>query len=442
MQVLNAWMNGELVGHWRVDRQSHSFQYAPSWLDSPHRRSLSLSLPISAALEIKGEAVKNYFDNLLPDNDKIRARLGKRFKAKSTDTFDLLRAIGRDCIGAVQLLPEDAAPGGWDRIEGESLSENELEELLHAVPSEAVSRFGDDEFFRISIAGAQEKTALLFWNGKWCRPHGATPTTHIIKLPLGLIGGSRRVDAGDSIHNEWLCARIVQSLGLPAAETSIARFGDQTVLAVERFDREWRNSDNDSDTWIARIPQEDFCQALGVPPDRKYEIDGGPGMRECIKLLQGSVDKDDPAFFLLTQLAFFLLAAPDGHAKNYSIYLHPGDLYEMTPLYDVLSMWPYYGDGNNQFKRRKAGPAMAIRSKNVHTLFHTIETRHWHALALKNGGLRVWEAMLKMVESAEEALADVEAQLPDDFPARTWEKISAGVKDEAQRFLAGAAAFR
>lgn len=433
-QVLNAWMNGELVGQWHVDRQSHSFRYAPSWLDSPRRRSLSLSLPISAAREIKGEAVRNYFDNLLPDNDKIRARLGKRFKAKSTDTFDLLRAIGRDCVGAVQLLPEGTEPEGWNRIQGEPLSEKELEELLYAVPSDTARGFDDDDSFRISIAGAQEKTALLFWKGRWCRPHGATPTTHIIKLPLGLIGGSRRVDAGDSVQNEWLCARIVQALGLPVADTSIARFGDQTVLAVERFDREWR----DNNTWIARIPQEDFCQALGVPPDKKYEADGGPGMRECIKLLHGSVDKDDGMFFLLTQLAFFLLAATDGHAKNYSIYLHPGDRYEMTPLYDILSMWPYYGDGNNQFKRRKAGLAMAIRSKNVHTLFHTIEARHWHALALKNGGPRIWEAMLHMVDSVEGALADVEAQLPDDFPARTWDRIAKGMKEEARRFRAGA----
>jgi serine/threonine-protein kinase HipA len=437
-QTLHAWMNGVLVGRWRVDRDSHSFEYASSWLESPRSRSLSLSLPISATPTIKGDAVRHYFDNLLPDNDRIRARLRKRFKAKSNDIFDLLYTIGRDCVGAVQLLPEDAEPRGWNRIEGTPLSAKELDEFLQTVPSDAASRFEDDDLFRISIAGAQEKTALLRWKGKWYLPHGATPTTHIIKLPLGLIGGSRRVDAGDSVYNEWLCAKIVAALGLPVAETSIAHVGDQTVLAVERFDREWR----DGGKWIARIPQEDFCQALGVPPDRKYEADGGPGMRECLRLLQGSVDSDDPAFFLLTQLAFFLLAATDGHAKNYSIYLHPGDRYEMTPLYDILSMWPYYGDANNQFKRRKAGLAMAIRSKNVHTLFHTIEARHWHALAMKNGGPGVWNAMLGLAGRVEAALADVKGQLPADFPVRTWDRIAAGMREEARRFLAGAEALR
>jgi len=432
MQILNAWMNGELVGTWSVDRNSHTFRYAPSWLESPHRRSLSLSLPISSSLEIKGAVVKHYFDNLLPDNDKIRSRLAQRFKLKSADTFDLLEAIGRDCVGAVQLLPDDATPDGWNRIECEPLSEKAITELLHAVPSSITpAEIHDDDLFRISIAGAQEKTALTRWKNKWCRPHGATPTTHIIKLPLGLIGGMKRVDAWDSVQNEWLCAKIVEALGLPVAPTSIARFGDQIVLAVERFDRQWM----DKKTWIARLPQEDFCQVLGLPPERKYEQHGGPGMLHCLQLLQGSQDKGDKTFFLLAQLAFFLLAAPDGHAKNFSIYLQRGDAYEMTPLYDILSMWPYFGDGNNQFKRRKAGLAMAIRSKNTHYLFHTIQTRHWHQLAMKNGGLAVWDAMLALVERVGEALIMVEKELPGDFPGHTWESISTGMMSEAKRFL-------
>lgn len=431
MQELSAWMNGELVGTWSVDRASHTFSYAPSWLESPYRRSLSLSLPISSSLEIRGEVVKNYFDNLLPDSEKIRARLGKRFKVKSKQTFDLLEAIGRDCVGAVQLLPHNETPDGWDRIECEALTEDEIVAILHAVPSENTAEMDDEDLFRISIAGAQEKTALTLCDNKWCRPHGATPTTHILKLPLGLIGGMKRVDAWDSVQNEWLCAKIVGALNLPVAPTSIARFGDQTILVVERFDREWM----DNGTWIARLPQEDFCQALGIGPEKKYEQDGGPGMQDCLQLLLGSRDKGDKAFFLLTQLAFFLLAATDGHAKNFSFHLRRGDEYEMTPLYDVLSMWPYFGDGNSQFKKRKAGLAMAIRSKNVHYHLHTIQARHWQQIAMKNGGQAVWEDMVALVESVDAALAEVERALPNDFPVKTWESISTGMKSEAKRFL-------
>ena len=138
-------------------------------------------------------------------------------------------------------------------------------------------------------------------------------------------------------------------------------------------------------------------------------------------------------------MAFFLLAATDGHAKNFSIRLYQGDVYDMTPLYDIISMWPYFGTGPNQFQLRKAGLAMAVRSKNKHYVFHTIHTRHWHQLAMKNGGIEVWNAMLEMVESLNEALGEVEALLPPDFPARTWEAISQGMRREAERFRSGLA---
>jgi len=110
----------------------------------------------------------------------------------------------------------------------------------------------------------------------------------------------------------------------------------------------------------------------------------------------------------------------------------------MTPLYDVISMWPYFGDGANQFQPRRAGLAMAIRSRNAHYVFQTIQARHWHGLAMKNGGIGLWNAMRELVASVEAALGEVEALLPPDFPARTWEAISQGMRGEAKRFLAGA----
>jgi serine/threonine-protein kinase HipA len=434
MKSLNAWMNGELVGTWRIDRQVHSFHYAKAWPASPHFRPLSLSMPLTASREVRGEVVRNYFDNLLPDNQNIRDRLLRRYRLASSEVFDLLEALGRDCVGAVQLLPEGQEPDDWRRISCQALDEDEVEALLQAVPSEAVAPLQDDELLRISIAGAQEKTALTWHQGKWCRPLGATPTTHIVKLPLGLIGGAmRRVDAGDSVHNEWLCSRILAALGLPVAPASVVSFGEHTVLAVERFDR----APMEGGRWIARLPQEDFCQALGIPPSRKYESHGGPGLEQCLALLNGSSDGGDKTYFLLAQLAFFLLAATDGHAKNFSLHLHAGGRYEMTPLYDVLSMWPYFGNGPNQFRARQAGPAMAIRSKNLHRHFHTLEARHWHRLAMKHGGGPAWTKMLALARRAGAALDRVREELPAGFPARTWERIEQGVRGESQRFLRG-----
>lgn len=438
--ALAIWMNGERVGTWRVDRGSHRLSYDPAWLQSPRQRSLSLSLPITASLEIRGPVVAHYFDNLLPDNDKIRERMARRHKTRSTEAFELLQAIGRDCVGAVQLLPEGNAPQGWDQIHGEPLNEQQVAQVLRATPSESVlGQAQDDELFRISLAGAQEKTALLFTpEGGWHRPLGATPTTHILKLPLGLVGGSRRVDLSDSLENEWLCAQILYQLDLPVAATEMWRFEDQKALAITRFDRSWQVGER-GQPWIARLPQEDFCQALGHPPSRKYEKDGGPGIADCLRLLAGSADATDRQTFALTQLAFWLMGATDGHAKNFSLFLQRGDTYISTPLYDVLSIFPYVGDGPHQFRWRKVGPAMALRSKNVHWHFHDIQARHWHGLALKSGGAPVWQAMQELVQRVVPALERIEGALPGDFPGRTWEAIAKGMRAQAAVFVAGLA---
>lgn len=439
MAALNAWMNGEWVGTWRVHRGTHSFTYTPTWLASEKSRPLSLSLPLTRTLEIKGEVVANYFDNLLPNNERIRERIGRRFKTKTLDAFALLEAIGRDCVGAVQLLPEGTTPNGWNRVECEPLTEAEVADALHAVPADPRTRPGDEApTFRISLAGAQEKTAFTLASGQWCRPLGATPSTHIFKLPLGVIANTSRVEMFDSVENEWVCAQIIEALGLPMAHTEMASFGDQRALIVERFDREWV----DDGKWIARLPQEDFCQALGQPPRLKYEEDGGPTLAAGLQLLSGSTDAPtDRLLFQLAQLAFWLMAAPDGHAKNFSIFLRQGNAYDMTPLYDVLSVWPYVGRGRGQIHLRDVRLAMAIRSKNTHYYLHTIQARHWHDLAMKNGGPDVWNAMQELAGSIDAALVEVEAKLPEDFPERVWAPIAQGMRSQAKKFLSEAAAF-
>jgi HipA-like protein len=149
-------------------------------------RPLSLSLPITPDRTVSGELVLNYFDKLLPDDERIRKRVATRFRTKSVEAFELLQAIGRDCVGAVQLLPPGAAPEGFDRIEWEPMTEEAIERHLRRVVS--ASGLGHDEDaddVRISIAGAQEKTALLRLDGQWCKPLGATPTTQALKWEAG-----------------------------------------------------------------------------------------------------------------------------------------------------------------------------------------------------------------------------------------------------------------
>jgi serine/threonine-protein kinase HipA len=450
--ALNVWMNGELVGVWFSTRSGNpAFAYEESWLRSPAARALSLSLPITAGREIRGPAVENYFDNLLPDNEQIRKRLRSRFKARSTEAFDLLSAIGRDCVGAVQLLPTNMSPDGWDRIESEPLTDDAVERILNGVTSDTplgMRDTDDDVDFRISIAGAQEKTALLKFGDIWRRPHGATPTTHILKLPLGLIGG-RLIDMSESVENEWLCAQIVRELGLTSAETEMAAFGKKKALVVKRFDRRWQGvaSAGEEDqagfnpktgTWIARLPQEDFCQATGTSPDNKYEKDGGPTMRTSLELLAASEQSElDRSRFIRTQLAFWLLAAIDGHAKNYSIFHRRGGSFAMTPLYDILSAWPVMGEAPNKISRHKATLAMAVRSKNAHYKLLEIRTEHWFGLAEKSGIAGMWGQMVEMVEGVDAALARVQIVLPSNFPPRVWSAVEQGTRDHAVKFLDG-----
>lgn len=435
-RALSAWMNGELVGVWTQGRTGHHrFVYDRDWVNSPRARALSLSLPITASRQIEGPSVENYFDNLLPDSEAIRRRLRDRFKTGSVTAFKLLEAIGRDCVGAVQLLPAGDTPVGLDRLEYTTLQESDVARILRDVTAKQGPGANDDEedAFRLSIAGAQEKTALLRLNGQWHRPIGATPTTHILKLPLGLVGG-RRLDLTHSVENEWLCAQLMDALGMPVAPAEICHFEDEKALAVERFDRRF-SADG---TWIVRLPQEDFCQVMGKPSSEKYESDGGPSMADCLTVLAGSENQEtDRRTFVCAQLVFWILAATDGHAKNFSIFLQAGDRYSLTPLYDVVSAWPIIGDGRSRLPWKKARLAMAVRSKNAHCKLAEIHTRHWHELALRTGGDELWRALTTMVERVDATVQTVEGRLPANFPAETANAIFAGARAQVAAFQAG-----
>ena len=237
-QKLNIWMNGIPVGYWEITRQGERLRYFDDWLTDEQARPLSLSLPfLPGNAPYQGQIVTDYFDNLLPDNDAIRRRLAMRHQTGGIDPFQLLAKLGRDCVGAIQLLPEDEMPADVYEIRGEVLNTARIaQRLRNTTSAQALGQHDHDEDLRLSIAGAQEKTALLFHAGRWCRPLGATPTTHILKLPLGLIG-HLQMDMQGSVENEWLCSRLMQRLGLETARCEILEFGKRKVLAVERFDR-------------------------------------------------------------------------------------------------------------------------------------------------------------------------------------------------------------
>lgn len=430
---LGAWMNGELVGHWMVKASGiYEFSYDAQWLDSSSARPVSLSMPLRPPQQpYRGDVVRAFFDNLLPDNDQIRQRIQARFNAPSTAPFDLLAEVGRDCVGALQLLPAGQAPEGVKRIEGTPVSDNKIGQIL--IDTLAPGRYQDKDEFRISLAGAQEKTALLRHEGRWFKPKGSTPTTHILKLPIGA-SGAAGIDLTTSIENEWLCTQILREYGIPIARCEMNQFGDQRVLVVERFDRRLVSDKS----WIVRLPQEDMCQAAGTPPGRRYESDGGPGIKAIMDLLLGSnnaeVDRQD---FFRTQVVFWMLCAIDGHAKNFSVFIEAGGSYRLTPRYDVLSAYPVLGHGAHLLSPNKVTMAMAWLGKNRHYRWHDISAQHVHETARRCGLLDSGKGIVEaLVEATPKVIEHVRAVIPVGFPDGVARPILKGLQGAVQR-LAG-----
>jgi serine/threonine-protein kinase HipA len=432
-ESLHLWMNGQPVGIWETTRDGEQFTYFEKWIADEQGRPLSLSLPFTPGNQpYRGSIVSDYFDNLLPDSKTIRERIAGRYKTGGTTPFQLLAKLGRDCVGAIQMLPPDEEPVDLETIQGRPLNESEIAQLLRETTAPPVLGHHEPmDDLRLSIAGAQEKTALLRHKEQWFLPEGSTPTTHILKLPLGLVG-NMQADMRTSVENEWLCSKIVAAYGLPIAGCEIATFEDKKVLVVERFDRRLASDGS----WILRLPQEDMCQATGTSADSKYESDGGPGIQAIMEILAGSEHAEfDQHNFYKTQIVFWLLAATDGHAKNFSIAHRPSNQYHSTPLYDVLSAHPIIGRGANHLSPRRVKLSMSIRGKNAHYEVDQISRRHWIAQGQRVtlAPAVVDEMIDVLIAQTEEVVAEVAALLPKGFPEDVSGKILDGLVVQSRK---------
>lgn len=417
---LSVYLNGRLVGHLRrLAGGAVDFRYAQQWLGWEYALPVSISLPLRED-RYTGDPVLAVFDNLLPDGEPMRRRMAESVKADGYDAYSLLTAVGRDCVGALQFLPEGEAPGPAGEITGHPISDADIAARIRGLARTPLG-VGEDDAFRISIAGGQEKTALLYRDGQWCIPHGSTATTHILKPQMGMLPNG--LDMRHSVENERVCLQLTTALGLPCAHTDIIDFDGERVLSVERFDRRWTRNGR-----LLRLPQEDFCQTLGVPPTLKYDADGGPGAADIIGVLKGSDEPGaDQRTFLKTLIVFWLLGATDGHAKNFSIALQPGGRFRLTPLYDVMSLQPAVDAG--QARRRQFKTALAI-GDNRHYVIREIQPRHFAQTTERNGisaGI-VREICAELVSMAEPAIEKILAELPEDFPPDLTQSIIAGFR--------------
>jgi serine/threonine-protein kinase HipA len=417
---LNIYLNGRLVG--RLRRESSGaidFQYEQSWLGWANAIPVSVSLPLREDRYL-GDPVLAVFENLLPDNEDTRRRLAERSKADGSDPYSLLTAVGRDCVGALQFLPDGVAAGQAGAIDARPISDEEVSKIVSNLARSPLG-VSEDHEFRISLAGAQEKTALLYWDGKWQIPHGTTATTHILKPQIGRLPNG--IDLSNSVENEHFCLELVAALGLPVAKSQIVDFAGKRVLSIERFDRT-----RTRDGRLLRVPQEDCCQALSVPPSRKYESDGGPGIPAIHDLLKGSdVPDEDHKTLFKAQIVFWLLGATDGHAKNFSIRLAPGGRFRLTPLYDIVSTQPSLDA--KQISQNQMKLAMAVGT-NRHYVVHTILGRHFkqtgHACGLPANTLK--SIIEEFGDTAKAKIDQAVSKLSPDFPAAVAGSIADGAK--------------
>jgi len=425
---LHIYQNAELVGYLSKEPSGAiEFNYADEWLSNKRAYPVSLSLPLREDA-FKGAPVVAVFENLLPDSESLRSRVAEKVGADGTDAYSLLAQIGRDCIGALQFFSEEAEIDFSDinAINGEAISDEEIESLLNNLARVPLGLDREHDF-RISVAGAQEKTALLRYEGKWLRPSGATPTTHILKTQIGELPNG--IDLSNSVENEFYGLAVMEAFGLPVNKVEIKTFGNTKSLVIERFDRRWTEGGT-----LLRLPQEDCCQALSIPPSRKYqnedrpENEKQPSMVEILNLLKGS-DRpaEDQKAFLKAQIIFWLIGATDGHGKNFSIFLGQGGRFILTPFYDVLTAQPFFDA--HQIQKKEMKMAMSVGDKN-HYRMSDIQGRHF-LQTVKKAGLPEYiakEALEEIADTAEKGMQKLEEKLPSDFPDEIHSSVTNAIK--------------
>jgi len=362
-------LGGRRAGVVTMDLQGRfTLTYDEDWRDMPKVTPLSLSLPL-AQREHGDGAVRTFLWGLLPDNDQVLQRWARTYQVSAGNPFALLRHVGEDCAGAAQFVRPDRVD---DIIAGKGevawLEDRDVAERLRLLRRDPTA-WHAHETGQFSLAGAQAKTALHYdpSTGRWGEPQGAIPTTHILKPAI--------TGLDDHDLNEHLCLRAADELGMHVAASSVGRFGTERAIVVERYDRLQH-----PDGTLVRIHQEDTCQALGFPPTRKYQNEGGPAPEQIITALRERVFPSSAGTESIDRfvdaLAYnWIIGGTDAHAKNYSVLL-AGSQVRLAPLYDVASALGY-----DDMYVPKLRMAMRIGGEYV---IEVTSGRHWRRFAQAN----------------------------------------------------------
>lgn len=348
---LEVWLLNQHAGTLWLNAGELTYQYSAEWLEQPQAIALSQSLPLQAE-PFGDQACRPFFAGLLPEG-QLRQRIAQHCQLSRSNDFGLLAAIGGDCAGAVSLVVGDQVAVA-DAVEW--LEQDQLIALLDDLPQRPMlaQRGG----LRLSLAGAQDKLPVVFDGGRIGLPLGGNASTHILKPAIAAVEGS--------VINEAFCMALGQAMGLQVADAEILAAGDRQVLLVRRYDR----CRGDGERWL-RLHQEDFCQALGIPPELKYQHEGGPDLTACFGLLRRATRPSAPQVIRLLDAVVFnaLIGNHDAHAKNFSL-LYTERTPTLAPLYDLLCTAIY--------PTLTAKMAMKLGSKYR---FSEVQGRHWERFA-------------------------------------------------------------
>lgn len=358
--LLDVWFGETKAGALAQDEAGAlSFAYDPGYLTGPDPRAISFSMPLQEA-PYTDRAVRPFFSGLLPD-EGARQRLAGALGISAGNAFGLLEVIGGECAGALSLYPAGEAPPSSDDDGIEILSQPRLEEILGKLRERPL--LGGEEGVRLSLAGAQDKIAVCVEGDAIGLAKGGRPTTHILKPFIQALDGT--------VENELFCLRLAARLKLPVPSVEMRYGGTIPFLLVERYDRAAHK-----DGTITRLHQEDFCQALSVPPELKYEEEGGPGTERSLDLIDRATARPaaDRLAFIRALIFHYLVGNADAHGKNYAL-LYRGKVPDLAPLYDVVCTAAY--------PRLAKKQAMSIGGRAVPD---TIQLKHWLTLVPETRG--------------------------------------------------------
>ena len=386
MNNLIVYLNAERVGTLEQDDSGLlQFSYDQAWLEKPGAMPLSRSLPLQSE-GFPGKKARPFFAGILPE-ERPRKRIAEILGISDTNDFAMLERIGGECAGAVSLLPEGAAPIDPKDTRRRELTEPELRQLIVELPNRPLMAGTDG--LRLSLAGAQDKLPIIAHNNKICLPLGNTPSTHILKPEPDHFSGLTT--------NEIFCMTLARAVGLNVPNTEYRSIGKKPCILVQRYDRA-----TDEDGSTTRLHQEDFCQALGFPPERKYQAEGGPMLSDCISLLQdwSTIPVLDIPDFINGLIFNVLIGNADAHGKNLS-FLYSGGERRLSPYYDLVSTlaWP-------DLSKNLAMKIGGCESVNAFTI------GDWKKMA-KKAGLgwpMIRERMAEICHSILNELGEVQAQ--------------------------------